>query len=286
MNDRVAVGTPVTVKNMYGEHGNNDLVVMTHANKDGYGIGPVGNDPTKAHSYKGWLYYPNSYVTPKEESKTVTKFNKGDKVRFSDKSNTAWFGVEGIVEVPGSGYSNKLRLTTAATGWASHFTVGSEARISDQYLELVEDTFTFKDIQKGDTIRRTRKHKGGATEVREGVVGKKGSWYWATEDDQYILAYETDTATNKEGVTLELVNRPEPEPTKEEWETAKPGDRLVVKNKEGVTRILTKQADGEWDALLIKPYGVSVGITRSDQSVKGQLQYENFNVGTPTFIKA
>jgi len=256
---------------MYGSHGeNNDLVVLSHdTNPEGYGIGPKGNDPTRKHSSReGWLYYPASYVTPKEESKAVTKFNKGDKVRFIDKSNTAWFGVEAIVEQPGGSHSsNILRLTKAATGWASHFTVGSEARISNQYLELVEDTFTFKDIQKGDTIRRTLLNKGGSTEVREGVVGHKGSWYWATKDNQYILAYADDD-TNK-AVTLELVDRPEPEPTL--LEGTKAGDQLVLKLYNGATKVHTRNAKGTWDTIVFRNGEYShVGFVWDTSDLEGE----------------
>jgi hypothetical protein len=178
----------------------------------------------------------------------VTKFNKGDKVRFTDKSNEAWYGVEGIVEKVGSGFyaSNTVILTKAATGWASNYTVGSEARLPDQSLELVEDTFTFTDIQVGDTIRRTQKH-GEATDTREGVVGRIGGWYAETKDGSFILAYDTD---DKPEVTLELLNRPEPEPTL--LEGTKAGDQLVLKLHNGATKVYTRDAEGEWKTLVFK----------------------------------
>jgi hypothetical protein len=225
--------------------------VLNHSQiADGYHIGPKGNDPLRHTSNGGYLYYNYADVTKKEESKAVTKFNKGDKVRFNDKSNTAWFGVEGIVERPASGTygSNTVILTKAATGWASNYTVGSEARLGDYNLELVEPEFSFKDIQVGDTIRRTRKHEGGATEVREGVAGKKGSWYWATKDDQYILAYEDDD--RNAAATIELLSRPEPEPTL--LEGTKAGDQLVLKLYSGATKVYTRNAKDQWNTLVFK----------------------------------
>lgn len=199
----------------------------------------------------------------------MTKFNKGDKVRFNDKSNTAWYGVEGIVENNNNTYNNNtLRLTIAPTGWASNYKVGDEARISDHYLELVETPFTFKDIQKGDTIRRTATYKG-ATEVREGVVGSKGSYYWAAEQGNYILAYDTDDAPKD--VTLELLNRPEPEPTL--LEGTKTGDQLVLTLHNGVSKVYTKKADGDWSTLVFKNGDYShIGFTWEQDNLERQVE--------------
>ena len=273
MNTRLAVGTPVTVDTaMYGPHGNDDLVVLAHSdNPDGVGVGPKGNDPAKKHSIRnGWLYYPNSYVTPKEESKEVTTttaaFKVGDKVAVDmDEPDYTWHATEGIVlEVRGT---NSARVEVTKVG--PNHTSGrgyTSLKVGDVHTLCaltVIPPFTFADIQVGDTIRRTATFNG-ATEVREGVVGSKGSYYWANEQGNYILAYNTD---GKEGVTLELLNRPEPEPVKADWELAKTGDRLVVEGKE-TTRILTKQADGLWDTLLIRTWSEpSRGIRRADKEV-------------------
>jgi hypothetical protein len=285
VNDIIAVGTPVTVKKMYGDHGNNELVVLSLGyNKDGYGIGPAGNDPTKAHNSRdGWLYYPASYVTPKEESKAVNKFNKGDKVRFIDKSNTAWFGVEGIVESPDNTYGiNTIRLTVAPTGWASNFKVGDEAKISDTYLELIP-SFTFKDIQKGDTIRRTEKWDGtGTTKVVEGKVTDV-TYAQAVTAEGLVVGYYRDDKNPH--MTLELVNRPEPEPVKEAWETAKPGDQLFTTANDGTNRVLTKQVGDLWNTLIVnnsegKP---QKGFTRSTGDIHSLITHDEVK---PVFVKA
>jgi len=173
----------------------------------------------------------------------TTTFKAGDKVRVLSTGYTdkAWIGVEGIVQGHGL-YANqyKIKLTDPkATGLA----VGYLANLGGK-LELVEPSFTFADIQVGDTIRRTQTFKSGATEVREGTVGHKASWY-AEDGSDYILAYDTD---DKPEVTLELLNRPEPEPVKEVWEDAKVGDVFKRVNKNGKWSYFIHTGDG-WDVV-------------------------------------
>lgn len=254
MTERIALGTPVHVSSKYGPHaGRNDLVVLSDE-ITGYGVGPKGNDPAKSHNgAEGWLYYgSNSQVTPKKESK-VTQFKAGDKVRITNSTGTtisSWIGVEGIVKGNGLYYTHTtLELTTSPN---ESFPVGSKANISTAKLELIEEpSFTFKDIQKGDTIRRTRTFKDGATEAREGVVSSKGSYYWATEDGNYILAYDTDD--KNEQVALELVSRPEPEPTL--LANTKAGDQLVLNKTSGYVKLYNKVTEDKWRAFIIPPHG-------------------------------
>jgi len=235
---------------MYGPHGNDDLVVLAHSdNPDGVGVGPKGNDPAKRHSIRnGWLYYPNSYVTPKEESKEVTTttaaFKVGDKVAVDmDEPDYTWHATEGIVlEVRGT---NSARVEVTKVG-PNHKDFGRKPlKVGDVYTLTaltVIPPFTFSDIQVGDTIRRTQTFKGGAKEVREGTVEKKESWYVSTADYSYILAYEGDDYQT--GATLELLNRPEPEPVKEVWEDAKVGDVFKRVNKSNGVSFFLREEEG------------------------------------------
>lgn len=208
-------------------------------------------------------------------------FKAGDRVTVKGYPSNSWDGRTGVIDYVSYGeaiidFEDDKQFKSG--GFAFKYLVPAEK----------PKPFTFADIQVGDTIRRTQTLKGGAKEVREGVVGWKKSWYVATADDTYILAYDTDDTLKVKDVTLELLNRPEPELVKEAWETAQKGDRLVVKGQTGATRILTKQKSGSWETLVIPADGVShIGFTRSDAEVKAQLATKSFNgVGEPKFIKA
>lgn len=115
----------------------------------------------------------------------------------------------------------------------------------DYRLKLVPPEFTYEDIQKGDTIRRTQTYLSGAKDVREGVAVRQGSYYWADAGRGFILAFDEDT--DWEGVTLELLNRPTPPEPKKPWEDAKPGTvlRRTTPTVNG-TSLLILQENGEW----------------------------------------
>lgn len=273
MTNRLAVGTPVAVKGfVYAEHmGRNDLVVLNQRDNGGYGIGPKGNDAERPHDGDhGWLFYTANEVTPKtieKESNTVTKFKVGDKVEVFQNGLTApaWVGVQGIVkEVLSYGY--RVELTDVAkTGERA----GYRARLNGDNLKLVEEPkpFTFKDIQVGDTIRRTLTRKSGAKEVREGTVSRFGSYF--AEDNGYILAYDTDDANH--GTTLELVNRPEPKPTL--LENTKKGDTLVIAFNNGVTKVYTKGKKGSWTTLVLTGNGKAhTGYTWSSEALEKDVE--------------
>lgn len=313
MTKRIAVGTPVTVSASRGTYLNNygmthdDLVVLSHANGIGYGVGPSTNDPDKAHSRDGWIYFSAEEVTPKpapafkagdkvefieeymtyankgtkatvthdsigeftdvkvdatgktlgpftrrlklieEPALTLKGFTVGDKVRYK---GGLWQNLEGVVSAI-NGYWIDVRVTKLPDNpspWSS-LTVGKTLTevaggkgIDPGSLEKIETPFTFKDIQVGDTIRRTATYKG-ATEVREGVVGTKGSYYFANEQGNYILAYDTDGTASITDVTLELLNRPEPEPVKEAWEDAK----VLTRQYDDFPKdTFVREEDGSW----------------------------------------
>ena len=169
--------------------------------------------------------------------------NVGDKVGVDmDNPDFTWHGTEGIVLEVRSPHSARVEVTKVGPNHTS--TYGKPLKVGDVHTLTaltVIPSFTFKDIQVGDTIRRTQTFKSGATEVREGTVEKKASWYVSTDADSYILAYDTD-GTND--TTLELLNRPEPEPVKAVWEDAKDGDVFKRVNKaNGVSYLLRREED-------------------------------------------
>lgn len=179
-----------------------------------------------------------------EEPKPFT-FKVGDRVEF-------------IEHFMGAATTGTQATVTHTTSGGTYTTVktddGEEYTPYSRRLKLVEapKPFTFKDIQVGDTIRRTLTRKSGAKEVREGTVSQVASWY--AEDEGYLLAYDTDTA-EAEDVTLELLNRPEPKPTL--LENTKKGDRLVLAKTSGHTKVYTKGKNDQWETLIIKPDGGS-----------------------------
>lgn len=198
----IPVGTPVTVAASHDKYLNGygmsrkDLVVLHH---DGmhYGLGPAKNDPEKAHSGDGWIFFANHEVA-------------------------------------------------------------------------VIPPFTFEDIQVGDTIRRTHNFKDGCVEVREGTVGNKKNWYVSNESGTYILAYDHDTKA--EDTTLELLDRPEPEPepVKAVWEDAKPGDVFKRVNRSGGISFLLKEEEG-WKFMY-----ENGAVNTFGQTVSHMLEAENY----------
>lgn len=218
------------------------------------------------------------------------EFSIGDKVRVKGERYTdaAWIGVEGIIEGMPTGQSGnaKVKLTTATKpgGWNPQ-DVGYVARINLSALELVEEPkpFTYADIQAGDTIKRTRTHKSGTVETREGTVVKQSSGedYW--HDGGTILAYKSDDSMGE--VTYELVNRPEPEPEPKLTDGTVKGDQIVVKNSAGHTKVYTRQENDRWTTLVFSagtggtPHrGFEWSTSTVDMNVK--------NAQTATLIKA
>lgn len=166
----------------------------------------------------------------------------GDKVRFTG-DNSDWLGLEGIITgLKGTNgrYNHTIRITkpTAETTRFG-YGIGRTAHLRPSDLEVIPNSILFKDIKKGDTIKRTNIMKGGTKEVREGTVDKISAWCATSENYEYILAYDTDD--EKGSVTLELLNRPEP--VKRVWEDAKVGDVFMrtglenAKDTSTITRV-------------------------------------------------
>lgn len=262
MTDRIAVGTPVTVTQPYGSHKGADNLVVLKDSNTGYGVGPVGNDPDKYHDCDGWLYYNDDKVTPKQDTpqtkdSKVTDFNVGDKVEFtttyrSHDNRSVAVGDTATVQDNGSGYAGDLVGVLMTSGKSEDDTLLAYP----WRLKQVEDkqALTFGDIQVGDHIRRIFTFADGATDTREGVVSRHGSYYVETEA-QFILAYNTD---DKPEVILELLDRPEP--VKEVWEDAKVGDVFKRVNNGGEVGYVTRR-EGDWLAVYCNGDNSSFSLT-------------------------
>lgn len=185
-------------------------------------------------------------VFPRRLKLVKRELKVGDKVRFVG-DNADWKGVEGIIEKlknPDGGiYNHQVRLLTEPRNKKNYFmaNVGDVARLRPENVELVEvDPYTFANVQVGDKIRRTYTFDKGATEVREGVVGRVFNSYKATDKSgELALAYDTDD-TNV-AVTLELLERPEPEDV---WKDAKAGDVFLREDAQGGTTTVARNGKG------------------------------------------
>ena len=206
-------------------------------------------------------------------------FKVGDKVKYTGDCATfsgALGGhqpAEGVVTDVGNRIgTTRVELTSRVRGYSE----GSSVSLFTRNLELIKEPvkpFTFADIQKGDKIRRTKVYGSGATEVREGVAETKGSYYWADETTNFILAY--DPTSEFGDVTYELLERPEPPKEPELWENREPGDKLVsyFKNDGNVERIFTKTDAGTWDTIVMSTAGkLQKGFVRSDHELAAYLK--------------
>jgi hypothetical protein len=185
----------------------------------------------------------------------TTTFKAGDKVSFHQEDNVHWQGGHGIITAvhPGTHGTTKYDVEIVEAPLRNTvYRKGNTIRGIDNYsgwMTLVETSFTFADIQVGDTIRRTRTYVDGSTAIREGVVANRGSYYWENKDSTLILAQEDDT--DNQQVTLELLNRPEPEPVKPTLlENSQIGDRISVTDNRGVVKLYTKTHKDSWKTLV------------------------------------
>lgn len=200
-------------------------------------------------------------------------FKVGDKVKvisLNGNSTRTPVGLEGVIERQTlTGY---WRVNFGAVDPSTHLFYAQELELIEEkeepeVTEEPED-FGFADIQEGDTIRRTKVYESGATEVREGTVGTKGSYYWADAPGNFILAYAPDHE-HSEGVTYELLERPEPEEP-ELWENREPGDKIVTyfKHDGALDRIFIKQENGLWSTLVNTSSGkIGRGFHRADKDI-------------------
>lgn len=169
----------------------------------------------------------------------MAKFKKGDTVRVAEKDGTtrSWIGTEGVVEREVNDYGTvRVRLTKPTD---ISYEVGFVANLTESGLELVraaEFPFTFKEIKKGDKIRRTRMYPGGAVEMREGVVNRTDLYF--VSEDNLVLAFDEDDS--EDSVTLELLERPEPH-----WAYSKPVGSVALDRRFGASTY-RKVSETEW----------------------------------------
>lgn len=142
------------------------------------------------------------------------------------------------------GSSHSLKFTDE--GKAPHLMSGTFGK---QYIKALpeEKPFTFADIQKGDTIRRTETWETGTVRVYEGVVTDVNSSSAYTAEG--LPVGHCRDKDNKH-LTLELVNRPEPEPKL--WEKAEVGDSIIREKSHGhPVTIFTKKAEDLWTSIYL-----------------------------------
>lgn len=131
--------------------------------------------------------------------------------------------------------------------------------------------FLFADIQVGDTIRRTEKWDNtGTIRSTEGVVHLLGS-VWATTREGITMGFFRDDLPNSH-MTLELLNRPEPEPEPQITDGTKAGDKILAVVTGGIRKMYTKNAAGTWETLVITPSSVHAGFVWSDESLNTESQ--------------
>ena len=133
----------------------------------------------------------------------------GDKVRVATSGNSSWDGIaEGIITERRE-KTNKVALTKAPKDF--FYKVGDIANLMTAHLVVIDNfprPITFKEIQKGDTLRRTLIKDNGSKLVKEGVVAELDSHNAHDENFYTTLAGDLDDADPS--VTLELLARPEP----------------------------------------------------------------------------
>lgn len=170
-------------------------------------------------------------------------FKVGDKVRYT---NTKEFPkLEGweaeVVETHLTSKGTTRVKTLKNPGNAMGTYVGKTGCYYSRNLELIEQPYTFADIQVGDKIRRTLTRKNGSTHVSEGVVVSTDALS-ASDSEGYKLAYGSDGNPFKGTVVLELLDRPKPK----HWTETKPIGSVGVILDGQFTKTITKVNEGEW----------------------------------------
>jgi hypothetical protein len=178
----------------------------------------------------------------------MTDFNVGDKVRYIgvERANTHWLGLEGVVKEV-KAYTVTVEITKPPKPNHPVYVPGYEIFPDKTNLELVEEkTLAYKDIQKGDLIRRTFVRWDGSKIVWEGVAHRIAcnNSKWMTEGD-FVLAHEIDDGPTD--VTLELLERPEPP----HWAEAKPVGSIFLYNKGVNKAIWKKTSETRWERTFI-----------------------------------
>jgi hypothetical protein len=181
----------------------------------------------------------------------MTDFKVGDKVRYVGSGAASvshdWIGIEGVVTADKSSFVY-VTITKGIPG-SKTYTEGFEIWPYKVNLELIteEEPFTFKDIQKGDLIRRTVIRKDGSKVIWEGVADHV-NWEkttWVTEGGNPLWYKSDDTCEGS--YTLELLDRPEPP----HWAEAKPVGSIFLYNKGVNKAIWKKTSETRWERTFI-----------------------------------
>lgn len=112
------------------------------------------------------------------------------------------------------------------------------------------DEILFKDIEKGDRIRRITTYADGGTATYEGTAALSGTFYWDTSE-HLTLAFSDDD--EDEETLIELVERPKPELPKVRGTIIKSkkvrgteGDFTLILDDEKNWRSAVLIKDAEW----------------------------------------
>lgn len=204
--------------------------------------------------------YPKRLKRLSEHSQS---FTKGAKVRFIG-DNTDWKGVTGILEEDYTAPNLcRVKLTSEPRNKSSYFQadIGKIARLYRNSLEVVTDeeepqepkVIKFSEIQRGDTIRRTKTYDDGSTSIRTGVVDILSTYSACTEGGNLVLGYPNDGP--EIDVTLELIKREAAQP--KVWEDAEVGDIFIRSHQGRDVTTVTRVKDG-WAATYKSSTGVFV----------------------------
>ena len=245
-----------------GWDNNRRWTVRITAIPSGFTFHSVGTEVTMTHKNLELVEAP---------APAKRELQEGDKVRVATSGNPDWDGIaEGIITERRE-KSNKVKLTKAPNDF--YYKVGDIANLKTDHLVVIDNfprPITFKEIQKGDTIRRTLVKDNGSKVIREAVAENFSTYsVYDTGHETSVANHDDDT---NQTVTLELLARPVKEP--EIWENRKVGDQISVdRNSSSHTRIFTKVDDDKWDTLLVDCTGrASNGFTRGDAAVAGLLK--------------
>lgn len=235
------VGDRVMVKQSYEPHGGNVFatrkgkVTLFNEKADAVHI-KFDNDGKRYETGA----FAAEYVEHISEEPAETLFEVGDTVEFREDYDSSKTGDRGTVTKGNSYFGGLVRVDLGD---------GKKTECFAYRLKKVgAETFTFKDIQEGDRIRRTYTYISGAAVSREGVVTDVDAN--RAQDTKTLLTLAFVSDDSNENVTLELVNRPEPVKEPKLWEDRAIGDKIIRKEATQLT-VFTKTDEDEWESLYL-----------------------------------
>ncbi|QFG12092.1 Hypothetical Protein OBI_RACECAR_247 [Arthrobacter phage Racecar] len=209
---------------------------------------------------------------------TVNSFKSGDKVRYKKVefglSGWNWEGFEGEVIEGGRGHVTFVKCTKpSAVQKHDPKYIGQEFHLITKNLELVESgdkVMKFKDIEKGDVLRRTVTCTDGSVITTEGTVTRVTTYDALSAGGVSIVHWSDD---NNSRTKIELVSRPEK--PKKMWEKAEVGHSIIRKDADGELTVFTKIEEDKWISIYLNntdDYFVPSGsYFRGNESIKNLL---------------